>query len=346
MSRVWIDLDNAPHVPFFRPLIREFESRGHSVFVTLRDYGFTAGLAQDAGIQFEAIGSHPGGNKIRKVASLGWRALRLASWARGRQFDLAVSHGSRGLVAASRLLGIPSVTMFDYEHVSSGLFRRLSTALLLPEALRSGLSGPDILYYSGYKEEVYLADIDRGSDSLEGIPIPDGEVVAVVRPPATTAHYHDERSERIFQAFLNRISKEDGAFAVVVPRTREQGSEIRKILENPLKFHILDRPVGGLELIRRADLVVGAGGTMNREAALLGVPVYSMFTGTDALIDAELEQKGLMKRVRSVEDVTNIKVTRREKSDIQRQLDRIRERSQDLASSIVDTIMTVPPASE
>lgn len=341
MSRIWIDLDNAPHVPFFRPLISEMEARGHSVLVTIRDFGFTAGLARDAGIPYQSIGSHPGGNLLLKIGSLGWRAVRLAAWAKPHGFDLAVSHGSRGLVAGARLLGIPSVTMFDYEHVSSGLFRRLSTVLLLPEALKSGLAGPDIQYYPGYKEEVYLADIDTEPKTLGGVSIPEGHVVVVVRPPATSAHYHDHRSEAIFRAVLSRMSREDGVFTVIVPRTADQGAEITKILENPLKFHILEHPVDGLELIWRSDLVVGAGGTMNREAALLGVPVYSIFTGADGIIDAELERDGRLHRIRSVEDVMNIKVAARERSDIQVQLERVRERSQSLVSTIVDTFETV-----
>jgi uncharacterized protein len=341
MSRIWIDFDNAPHVPFFRPLIRELESRGHSVTVTLRDYGYTAGLAEDADIPFRAIGTHPGGNLLRKVVSLGWRAFRLAAWARGRRFDLALSHGSRGLVVAARTLSIPSVTMFDYEHVSAGLFRKLSTALLLPEALRSVLKGPDVLYYPGYKEEVYLADIDKGLGSLSQLPIPEDHAVVVLRPPATAAHYHDDRSEGIFRAFLARMAQEDGVFTVIVPRTQGQGAEIRKILENPLKFHILEHPVDGPELLWRADVVVGAGGTMNREAALLGVPVYSIFTGADGAIDAELERKGLLKRVRRVEDVTDINVSTRERSDIGVQLERVQGRSQSLVSKVVDTILTI-----
>ena len=94
MASVWIDLDNAPHVAIFKPLIREFESRGHSVTVTLREHGFTSEMADQAGINYTTIGVHPGGSRVLKVVSLIWRSLRMALWARGRGFDVAVSHGS------------------------------------------------------------------------------------------------------------------------------------------------------------------------------------------------------------------------------------------------------------
>ena len=341
MARIWIDMDNAPHVVFFKPVIRLLEDEGHSVLITLRDYGYTAGLADRAGFTYEVVGRHPGANTLRKVLSLGARALRLAVWGRRRSVDVAVSHGSRGLVCATWLARIPSVTLFDYEHVSTGLFEKLSTRLLLPEALSGGTWSPKTSFYGGYKEELYLGDLDQMPEKVADLTLPPGRAVVVVRPPATSAHYHDRESEVLFQTLMDRLSDMENVYCVVAPRTARQGDEIRNSLENLLNFHILERPVDGLSLIRMADVVVGGGGTMNREAALLGIPVYSIFTGPLGTIDRQLAQEGRMTIVRTPEDVTRINVVQRDRSDISGLTKRLTARSQGLAHEVVDQILAL-----
>ncbi len=157
-------------------------------------------------------------------------------------------------------------------------------------------------------------------------------------PPATTAHYHDTRNEALFQAVLSRSPEADDLFGLIAPWTQAQRAEIGKILENSLNFHSLEQPVNGLDLILRADLVVG-GGTMNREAALLGVPVYSIFSGPVGSIDQRLAEEGELVLVRQAEDVTAIKFGRRERADIVGQLDQLRNRSQTLITTIIDSIL-------
>ncbi|HAA74792.1 TPA: hypothetical protein DCE37_06725 [Candidatus Latescibacteria bacterium] len=338
MMRIWIDMDNAPHVPLFRPVIRELEGRGHEVSVTLRDYGYTADLARQSGISYHAVGSHPGANLVRKVASLGCRALRLASWARQQDFDLALSHGSRGLVLAARMISLPAVTMFDYEHVSSGLFQRFSS-LLLPKALETVFDGPNLSFYPGFKEEIYLGDFEPSANLHSDLDIPPNRTVVLIRPPATTAHYHDSRSEATLKAVLDRISRSEQAFGIIVPRTAVQGAAVSKILENPLNFHILECAVNGLDLIWASDLVVGGGGTMNREAALLGVPVYSIFSGPEGTIDRELADSGLLHVIRHPEDVTAINVEDRPRPDHEANRERVRIRSRELVSHVADVVV-------
>lgn len=339
MGRIWLDLDNAPHVPLFRPIVRELEDRGHSISISVRDNGYLIDLANRAGLQFEVIGHHPGGSPVKKIVNLSRRSLALASWAKRRAFDLAVSHGSRALVLASRLVNIPSVTMFDYEHVSSGLFRRLSSGLLLPQALQGVVAGTRTRYYPGFKEEVYLSDFRWDSSKCDDLPIPENAIVGLIRPPATTAHYHDSGSEEILAALISKISESERGFGIVVPRTPDQGVEIRDRLEKPLKFHILDRPMNGLDLIWRSDFVVGGGGTMNREAALLGVPVYSVFTGKIGVIDECLTEEGRLTLVRKVEDVTKVKLQPREPVDLRTRMEDISRRSRMLVSHIADALV-------
>jgi len=309
MSHVWIDLDNAPHVPFFAPILRELENRGHTVEVTARDYGYTLEMVRDWGRSFEAIGVHPGGNKIKKVVGLLDRAWALRRWAKNRKIDVAVSHGSRGLVVAARSLGHPSLTLYDYEFVQTAIFNRLSTRLMVPEAL-----GPDCLCelgiseksatYPGFKEEVYLGDFEPDGAFASEFGL-DERVVVVLRPPATTAHYHNSESEAILDGLFQRIAANENILALVAPRTHEQAERIDRLgISN---VQVLHKPVDGLNLLHHADLVISGGGTMNREAALMDVPTYSIFMGRVGALDRSLAERGRLQFIRSVPEVEQIR---------------------------------------
>ncbi len=345
MASIWIDLDNAPHVPFFTPLISTLNENGHNVLVTVRDYGYTHNLIEQQGIPHTLIGRHSGKNPFLKVAGLSSRVLSLALWASGRKIDVAVSHGSRALVLASSLLRIPCVTMYDYEFVSTGIFNRLSSLVLLPDALPDELLAslhlsPDrICKYPGLKEEVYLGNFTPDRSVLDTLEVQQDEILIALRPPATAAHYHNPDSERIFQAVLDRISADPQAVGIVLPRTAEQAEVVRKSLKNPLNFRILSRPVHGLNLIWHCDLVVGGGGTMNRESALLGVPVYSLFMGKIGAIDRMLSEQGRLIMMRREEDVTRIKFEKREKPDLREQMDVWKARSTQLVEFISGEIL-------
>jgi len=345
MSTIWIDLDNAPHVPFFKPLIFGLQDRGHRVFVTVRDYGYTRELIDQAGIPYDLIGRHSGKNIVRKVFGILGRVMSLVWWSRGRKIDVAVSHGSRALVLTCAVLRIPCVTMYDYEYVSTSIFNKLSSKVLLPEILPGdllksmGLEGKRVAQYPGFKEEVYLGDFTPEPSILSHLDVKPDQVLAVIRPPATTAHYHNPLSEEIVQALFDRISGMEHVVGIVTPRTASQAQSIRRTLKNPSHFRILDEPVNGLNLIANADLVVGGGGTMNREAALLGVPVFSVFTGKVGTIDRTLSERGKLTLVRSLGDVDLVKFVKRDQSDYNTRVEEWRARSKELVDVICREIL-------
>ncbi|UCG52462.1 MAG: DUF354 domain-containing protein [Candidatus Latescibacterota bacterium] len=347
MYTIWVDLDNAPHVPFFAPLIRELEKRGHRTRVTVRDYGYTRDLMDQRGIWYDLIGSHPGKNPFRKVGGLLARVLALVWWARGKQIDAAVSHGSRSLVVACALMRIPCVTMYDYEFVSTSIYNKLSSKVLLPDILpdslvkKLGLRDNRVAKYPGFKEEVYLGDLSPDPSISEELGVADDQILVVIRPPATAAHYHHPRSERIMRNLLDKISVAENVVGIITPRTFEQAQSVRKHLKDPSKFRILTKPVNGLNLIAHSDLVVGGGGTMNREAALLGVPVYSLFTGKVGTIDRALSDRGMLVFVRSVDDVDRVEFTKRKKADQAAQIEERQRRSAELAAYVCDEIVAV-----
>ena len=345
MRTIWVDLDNAPHVPFFKPLILGLQDRGHRVVVTVRDYGYTRDLMDATGIPYDLIGHHAGKNIVRKVTGTLWRVACLRRWAMGKGIDVGVSHGSRSLVLTCASMRKPCVTMYDYEFVSTSVFNRLSSKVLLPDVLppdllaTMGVAKERLAQYPGLKEEVYLGDFKPDPQILAALGVTKDEVLAVIRPPATAAHYHNPLSEEITRALYDRVSAASNVVGVITPRTAAQAAAIEPLLKDPKKFRVLKKPVNGLNLIAHADLVVGGGGTMNREAAMLGVPVYSVFTGRVGTIDRKLSEKGRLTLVRSVADVGLVRFAKRDVPDYAREMSQRKERSALLVDVICSEIV-------
>jgi predicted glycosyltransferase len=345
MRTVWVDLDNAPHVPFFKPLILGLQKRGHRVLVTVRDYGYTRDLMEKTGIPYVLIGRHSGKKIYRKVFGILWRVVSLIRWSAGRKIDVGVSHGSRAIVLACAVRRTPCVTMYDYEFVSTSVYHKLSSKVLVPsilpaELLKSkGLEEKRLTQYPGLKEEIYLGEFTPDPSILTSLRIDPSQVIAVFRPPATVAHYHDPLSEEITQALFDRMSDLENVVGVVTPRTASQAESIRRSLKNPSNFRILDKPVNGLNLMAHADLVVGGGGTMNREAALLGVPVYSVFTAKVGTIDRTLSEAGKLTFVRTLADIDRVKFVKRERPDYAARVEGWRRRSEELIEFVCNEIV-------
>ncbi len=310
MSRIWIDLANSPHVPFFRALVPEFVARGHEVLVTAREFAQTVELAQCAGLDAVVIGGHGGRGLAGKAENLFGRALALARWARGHGLTLAVSHNSYAQIVAARLLGIKAVTLMDYEHQPANhLAFRLATRVLVPRAFpaaalkRFGAGTRKVRRYAGTKEDVYLADFTPAptfAARLAELGVETSDVLVLVRPPARDALYHRFENE-LFDELLNRLQTQTDVTVVMLARNEAQ----RKQYGQRASAHfILPRAaLDGAHLIAAADLVVSAGGTMNREAAALGVPAATIYAGRWAAVDEELVREGRLLRISTRADL-------------------------------------------
>lgn len=305
--RVWIDLTNSPHVVIFRPLIARLEARGHEVVVTARDFAQTLGLLERFGIPHRVVGAHGGGSLAGKAQAMAARTRALIRFARRERFDLAVAHGSTDQPVAARLAGVPQVTMFDYEYAAAmhHLNGRLARRVLVPEAIprealaRYGMRGAKLVRYPGLKEEYYLAD-HRPDPSVAGeLGLAPDRVVAVLRPPPEVTLYHRGLSTELFAATLDRLlDAAPDVQTVILPRTAEQREALRG-----RPAIVPERPVDGPTLVELADLVVSAGGTMNREAAALGVPAYTPFAGRLGAVDRRLIAEGRLRRLERPGDV-------------------------------------------
>jgi uncharacterized protein len=305
--RVWVDITNSPHAVIFRPLIARMEARGHEVTVTAREYAQTLGLLERFGIPHRVVGAHGGGGLTGKARAAGGRTAALVRLARRERFDLAVAHGSTDQPPAARLAGIPQVTMFDYEHATAMHHwnGRWASRVLVPDAIpeealaRYGMRPPKLRRYPGLKEEYYLADHRTDPGLAAELGLRPGAVVAVLRPPPEVTLYHRGIANDVFSATLDHMSQARvEAQIVVLPRTAEQREALRG---RPVI--VPERPVDGPSLIEAADLVVSAGGTMNREAAALGVPAYTPFAGRLGAVDRRLIEEGRLRRLERPEDV-------------------------------------------
>lgn len=308
--KIWIDLDNSPHVPFFIPIRRELEKQGHSVFLTTRDCFQVCSLAEYHGLKHTTVGKHYGANRILKILGTMWRGIQLAWIIRNRRFDFSLSHGSRSLIIASALLKIPTMVLFDYEHAKMLPFIK-PTLGMAPEVIKS--SGIEkrfkegLRWYEGLKEDVYVESFKPDLSILKKLGLKNGDLIATIRPPATEAHYHNPEAEKIFVEVVEFLGEKPNLRMVILPRNEKTQREmIFKTWPKLCSEHriiVPTDPIAGLDLIWNSDFVVSGGGTMNREAAALCVPVYSIFKGKIGAVDRYLADKGRLTFIESVEEV-------------------------------------------
>ncbi|MBZ5499101.1 MAG: DUF354 domain-containing protein [Acidobacteriia bacterium] len=316
-SCIWIDLDNTPHVPFFIPIIRELETRGHRVVLSARDAFQVCELATQSGLTFEQIGHHYGKHMLLKVYGLICRSAQMLPLALREKPDLALSHGARSQVLVANFLGIPSVVIGDYEHSKTLPFCQPKWHVV-PEVIPADALGHGkVLTYKGIKEDVYVPFFRPDPGILSELGLSERDLVITVRPPATEAHYHNPEGEVLFRELMDWALSSSEAKIVMLPRNSKQVMQYSR--EHPVWFSngrviVPKHAVDGLNLLWYSDLVVSGGGTMNREAAALGVPVYSIFRGPIGAVDRHLEDEGRLILLTSVEDVrTRIDLRKRQK---------------------------------
>ncbi len=315
--RLWIDLANSPHVPFFKALAKRFIAQGHEIETTAREFAETIPLAHAAGFKPYVAGVHGGRAVPVKVATLISRAWALALWARKRRFDLAISHNSDSQIVAARALGIKTVTLMDYEHQPANhLAFRLSSRIIVPvsfpeESLRRfGASARKVRRYHGTKEDVYLADFEP--DPLFGkklceLGVKPDNVLVLMRPPAHDALYHRFQNT-LFDEALATLLADSRVQVILLPRSEAQRREY-----TAKNLIVPEAPLDGANLIAASDLVISAGGTINREAAALGIPAASMYAGKWAAVDEALVREHRLTRIAKADELRELAVRKKDR---------------------------------
>jgi predicted glycosyltransferase len=326
--RVWIDLTNSPHVPIFAPLVRRMQARGYSVSVTARAFAQTLSLLELHGIEHTVVGHHGGGSRIGKARAASDRVAAMIRFGRRGRFDVALAHGSTDLPMACRVLRVPNTTMFDYEYarLQHGLNCRLANRVLMPDAIPAdrvagyGARPPKLVTYPGLKEEYYLADFEPDPQVPRMLGLDGRRIGLVLRPPADVALYHRFENP-LFDGLLELLDGRDDIAGVVLPRTPEQAQRIRAMGLRSLT--VPDGAVDGQSLVAGADLVISAGGTMNREAVVLGTPVYTTFAGRLGGVDERLIAEGRLRPLDRLEDLVVERKPLAEAPRIRRDPDRL-----------------------
>jgi predicted glycosyltransferase len=294
--RIWIDCTAAAHPLVLRPLIERFEALDHEVFVTAREYGQTLGVLDRLGISYESVGAHAGASSLRKGAAVAGRSAGLARLVWGRRPDLALAHGSVDLALVSTLFRIPSVQMQDYEFAiwQRQIAFRAARRALVPDSIpldrlkKIGAKERKLVRYPGLKEEYYLAGFEPDPAVLGELALDREKVLVVVRPPPETSEYHAHND--LYGETIRHLAGAEEAQAVVIPRTERQAAEVRRM--GAANLIVPERAIDAQSLIAFADLVVSAGGTMNREAVALGTPVFTTFAGRMGGVDEALIADG------------------------------------------------------
>jgi hypothetical protein len=317
--RLWIDLANSPHVPFFRALANRFIDRGHEIETTAREFAETVPLAQAAGFNPHVAGVHGGRAVSAKTGTLMSRALQLAQWARQRRFDLAISHNSYSQILAARALRIKTVTLMDYEYQPANhLAFRLASRVIVPTSFPAsrlrhyGARVGRVRRYHGTKEDVYLADFQPdpqfGAQLCE-LGVNADNVLVLMRPPAHDALYHRFQNT-LFDEAIEMLLTNENVQVILLPRNEVQRATYAATALDRLV--IPAAPLHGANLIAASDLVISAGGTINREAAALGVPAASIYAGRWAAVDEELVKEGRLQRISNADDLRSLPVRKRQ----------------------------------
>ena len=306
--RIWIDIDNSPHVPFFVPIIEELQNRGWDVLLTARDAYQVRELLELHHLSCEVVGRHYGKNGAAKVLGTCIRAAQLLPAIKGQKIALAVSHGSRAQMACGFALGIPTLLILDYEYIAMMGFIHPDW-IMVPEMIPDSQELKPkrrLLRYPGLKEDVYAPRLRPDPCVRSRLGIDNSEIVVTVRPPASEAHYHNPEADDLLKAALEFLTESPEVRVILLPRNENQGKLLRQAWEKWIangKIVIPEHAVDGMSLIWFSDLVISGGGTMNREAAALGVPVYSIFRGKIGAVDRRLQREARLTLIESTDDI-------------------------------------------
>lgn len=310
--KIWFDADNGPHVLVMKPLAEELQRRGHTVKFTARDRANTCELLDLYGFEYEKVGGPYGKSTIKKVVGTLRRALQLKKTMKHWNADISFGHGSRSLPIASKMLKVPSITMYDYEWVSPSIFNKFCTKILIPDAItkeraaEAGIDLEKVEFYPGFKENLYLNNIQPDPQIIDELKLKENKIKVLLRPPATTAHYHNPEADEILNALLNKLLTNPEVQLIWIPRTEDQNELVKG--NHKAEVIVPTRVYSGPQLILAMDMIIGGGGTMTREAAILGIPSVSFFRGRRGAVDDKLEALKRLKLIEKPDQVEQLAI--------------------------------------
>jgi predicted glycosyltransferase len=293
--KIWFDLSNSPHINMFHDLIRDLEADGHEIIITSRPLANTVELLDQKGLKHTVVGEHYGKNIYKKIFGYPIRVMQLRKFLKPLQPDLAISQSSFHSPLVATLLGIPSIYTNDNEHAMgnkpSFLF---ATTILIPENLavekvaKLGVSGKKVIQYPGVKEGIYLWSKGEKIQSYRNNN-QNKEVNIYIRPEPQTAQYYKGKQNFLDETIIELQNKYR---VIVLPRDKNQMEHYKQEKFNATM--VPDKPMSFDDIANNCTIFIGAGGSMTRELAILGIPTISVYQ--DELLDVDdfLLKKGLM----------------------------------------------------
>ncbi len=311
---IWFDFENAPHVWVLKPIYEYFKEKGYRCYCSARDFSYTLSLLKLADIKASVQKGFVSTNKILKTLGVILRTISLVNAYKGKKIDLAISHGSRSQILAAKILGIPAISLDDYEK-SNQFLVRFTCKTLVPCVINKSNWGryqKKIEHYPGLKEHIYLFNYNFDETIFEKLKLDRSSIIILLRPEAPTSHYYNRKSTRLLWLILRYISKSPNVSVIFLPRNKRQQNEVSRFFNiKKIKYLIPKSEDFGFEIITTADLVIGGGGTMLREAACLGIPAYSYFSGLWGDVDNYLLSIGRLIKIENRQDIEKIKIIKR-----------------------------------
>ena len=293
--KIWFDISNSPHVNMFYYLIKELEKDGHTIIITSRPLANTVELLNQRGLKHTIIGEHYGKNFYKKIFGYPIRVMQLRRFLKKNIPDLAVSQSSFHSPVAAKLIGVPSIYTNDNEHAMGNIPAFMfATKILIPENLpienitRKGISQDKIKQYPGVKEGIYLWKIGQKINIARESSL-DGLVRIYIRPEPLTAQYYKAK-ENFLDDMICELQEK--YHITILARDKTQLAHYKQ-----KKFKKIQVPVKPLkfdEIASNCSLFIGAGGSMTRELAILGIPTISVYQDELLAVDKYLISQGIL----------------------------------------------------
>lgn len=286
--RIWFDISNSPHVILFYDLINDLSSDGHEIIITSRPLANTIDLLNQYNLNHNIIGSHYGKNLIKKLFGYPVRVFQLYKYLHKKNINLAVSQSSFHSPFVAFLLRIPSIYTNDNEHAFANHFCFiLASKILLPSSFSFSkqfyysLFKEKIITYPGIKEGIYLWVKHENISKKRTLYFNTyNKCTIYVRPEPQTAQYY---SGKLF--FLDDliISLQSKYQVIILTRNLSQFNHYNQSIFN--KSIVPIKPIHFDEIAINCSLFIGAGGSMTRELAILGIPTISVYQ--DSLLEVD-----------------------------------------------------------
>lgn len=293
--KIWFDLSNSPHINMFHDLIRDLESEGHHIIITARPLANTVDLLNQRGLQHTVVGEHYGKSLFKKIFGYPIRVMQLRKFLQKHRPDLAVAQSSFHSPVVAKLLNIPSIYTNDNEHALGNLPCFIfATRILIPENLslkkiaKNGVSPKKITQYPGVKEGVYLWSKGEQIQDDRKHNISANKKI-YIRPEPQTAQYYNGKQNFLDDTILEL---QDKYKIIVLPRDANQAKHYKQPKFSSVT--VPDKPLSFTSIATDCTLFIGAGGSMTREFAILGIPTISVYQDELLEVDSFLISKGLM----------------------------------------------------